>query len=146
MRAALVLSGLLLAEAGSPLAAQGDLGDTGPDAQRCEASSRRLFGEPPAPIGGETRAPKRLHHVAPKYPDLPPGTIGSGIWVGEALIGPDGRVSDLSVVQDLKLKPPFPQFSRAISDAILQWRYAPTTIDGKAVPICLTVTVNIDWR
>jgi len=44
------------------------------------------------------------------------------------------------------MPPPFPPSSAAISDAILQWRHAPTLLDGKAVPVCMAVTVNIHWR
>jgi hypothetical protein len=28
----------------------------------------------------------------------------------------------------------------------LKWRYAPTTVDGQPVPLCMTATVNIYWR
>jgi hypothetical protein len=90
--------------------------------------------------------PRRLHYVKPDYPDIPSGTVGSGIWVGEALIAPDGVVRKVWVLRDLKFMPLFPQFSKAIADSILKWRYAPTTIDGEQVPVCMTVTVDIHWR
>ena len=66
--------------------------------------------------------------------------------MGEALIGPDGRIHEVVVLRDLVFSPPFPQMSQAIVDALRQWTYAPTTVDGKAVPVCTTVTVTIDWR
>jgi hypothetical protein len=68
------------------------------------------------------------------------------VWVGEALIGPDGRVRKVSVLRDLKFEPAFPQFSNAITDAIREWRFAPTTVAGNAVPVCMTVSVNIHWK
>ena len=112
----------------------------------CDAAGRRLFGVAPVAIWGKVKAPKRLRYVNPEYPELPARTQGSGVWVGDALIGPDGRIRNVSVLRDLKFTPPFPQFSEAISKAILQWRYSPTTVDGKAVPVCMTVTVNINWQ
>jgi len=146
MRAALVLSWCFLAGIGLPLSGQRSPGSTVPDTETCDEASRRLFGEPPTRLAGHVKALKRLQYVAPQYPQLPPGTVGSGVWVAEALIGLDGRIAKLSVVHDLVLKPPYPQFSKAISDAILQWKYAPTTIDGKTLPVCMTVSVNINWR
>jgi hypothetical protein len=108
--------------------------------------SRQLFGVPPTRAAGAVKEPKRLHYAKPDYPEVPAGTVGVGTWVGEALIGPDGQLRQVSVLRDLKFTPPFPQFSKAISDSILKWRYAPTTVDGRPVPLCMTVTVNIYWR
>ena len=68
------------------------------------------------------------------------------MWLGEALIDPEGRVRKVSVLRDLKFEPPFPAVSVAISEAILQWKYTPTIIDGNPVPVCMTVSVNIHWR
>jgi hypothetical protein len=100
---------------------------------------------PVRPVG-KIKPPKRLYAVKPEYPAIPAGSVGSGIWVGEAVLGADGRVRGVSVLQDLKFSPPFPAFSKAISDAVLQWRYTPTVVDGKAVPVCMTISVNIHWR
>ena len=116
------------------------------DVPTCETQSRRLFGVSPRALGSQAKKPKRLRYVRPEYPEVPTGTVGSGTWLGEALIGPDGEVHTVSVLRDLKFKPPLPAFSRAISDSILKWRYAPTTVDGKAVPVCMTISVNINWR
>ncbi len=121
-------------------------GAPSPRTNACEKASRQLFGEPPTPLAGEVKEPKKLHHVNPEYPNLPSGTVASGVWIGEALIGPDGRVRNVSVLRDLRLEPALPQFSNAISDAIRQWRYRPATVAGKAVPVCMTVTVNINWK
>jgi hypothetical protein len=116
------------------------------DAERCEAPSRKPFGAPS--LAGPVKAPKRTGYVKPEYPEVPTGTVGRGIWLGEALIGPDGHVRTASVLRDLTFTPSFPAFSKAIAHAILQWMYAPTTVDGKAeaVPVCTTISVNIQWR
>jgi len=111
----------------------------------CDAMSKDLFGSAATRPIGKVKPPKKVHDARPKYPEVPAGTVGSGNWVGEAVIGPDGRVRGVSVLHDLKFTPPFPAFSKAISDAILQWRYTPTRVDGKAVPVCMTISVEIYW-
>jgi hypothetical protein len=90
--------------------------------------------------------PKKLKHVNPRFPEVPKGTRGSGVWLGEALIDPEGRVRQVLVLRDLKFEPPFPAASAAIRDAILQWKYAPTVIADKPVPVCMAVSVNIYWK
>ncbi len=146
MTAGLWLTGILVVSVGPLRADQVTPASPAPGAETCEAMSRQLFEAPPTPLAGRIKEPKGLHYVKPEYPDVPTGTVGSGVWVGEALIGPDGRVRTVSVLHDLKFTPPFPEFSKATSDAILKWRYAPTTVDGKAVPVCMTISVNIYWR
>ena len=142
----LALVGLLLAGRTPGQEKQRTSADSTPDVETCDALSRKLFGTPPTLLSGEVREPKRLRYVKPDYPEVPAGTVGSGIWLGEALIAPDGDVRTVSVLRDLKFTPPFPQFSKAIADSILEWRYAPTTVGGKAVPVCMTISVNIHWR
>ncbi len=59
-----------------------------------------------------------IRDVRPRYPELPPKTVGSGIWLGEALIDPAGRVAKVWPIREPKLTPPFPPFNAAITDAI----------------------------
>jgi TonB family protein len=37
-------------------------------------------------------------------------------------------------------------FDQAAVDAVSQWRYAPTRLNGVAVPVVLTVTVTFTMR
>ena len=108
--------------------------------------SKELLGTLPSRPPGKVKPPRKVKNVKPRYPEVPSGTVGSGNWLGEAVIGPDGRVRGVSVLHDVEFTPPFPAFSMAISDAIQQWRYTPTVVDGKAVPVCLTISVEIYWR
>lgn len=78
-----------------------------PSPNTCENASRQLFGEPPTPLAGEVKEPKKVHHVNVKFPSLPPGTVGGGVWVGEALIAPDGRVRRVWALRDLNSSPRF---------------------------------------
>ena len=112
----------------------------------CAAASCQRFGRRPAELGKSVKPPTRIRYVAFGYPPIPTGTIGRGTWVGEALICPHGHVHKVVVVRDLEFTPPFPAYSKAIADSILEWRYAPTLVDGEPVPVCVTISVNINWR
>jgi hypothetical protein len=92
------------------------------------------------------RAPKKLRDVPPKYPELPPGTVGSGVWVGEVLINNTGKVAHVWPIREVTFVPPFPAFNNAITDAMQQWEFDPLLTEGKPTTFCMTVTVNINWQ
>jgi protein TonB len=54
----------------------------------------------------------------------------------EAVIGTDGRVQEARVLRSI------PLLDQAALDAVRQWEYSPTTLNGVAVPVIMTVTVN----
>jgi hypothetical protein len=145
MTPAMPLAAIVLAFA-TDAVAEGRAGDNKPQKDWCNATAQQLFKVPVVRIAGRVKEPRKLKDVRPRYPKLPSGTVGSGIWVGDALVGPDGRVRKVSVLRDFTFKPPAPQFSAAIVDAIGQWTYTPTLLDGQAVPVCVTVSVNIHWQ
>jgi hypothetical protein len=111
----------------------------------CEKEATTLFGISPVRIGKNVKAPKRIRYVAPKYPEWPAGTVGSGMWVGEFLIDTKGRVAKVWPIREPRFTPPFPQFNQAIVDAVKESLYEPLVIDGRARPVCGTMTVNINW-
>jgi hypothetical protein len=112
----------------------------------CEREAEKVVGQKAVRIGGSVRAPRKLRHVPPKYPKQPPGTVGSGMWLGEALISSTGRVAHVWPIRAVKFVPPFPAFNNAITDAIQQWEFEPLLVQGKAMPVCMTVTININWQ
>ena len=112
----------------------------------CEKESEKLWGQKPVRIGGSMRPPKKLRSVAPQYPDLPPETLGSGIWLGEVLIGDSGKVAYVWPIREVIFSPPFPAFNNAITDAIRQWEFAPLLVQGQPMPVCMTVSMTIDWQ
>ena len=59
-----------------------------------------------------------------------------GIVIIEAIIGPDGRVTDTKVLRGI------PLLDGAALDAVRQWEFTPTLLNGVPVPVILTVTVN----
>ena len=54
----------------------------------------------------------------------------------DALVDENGKVSLMKVVSGPTL------LQQAAMDAIRQWKYQPATLDGKAVPMHLTVTLQ----
>jgi protein TonB len=54
----------------------------------------------------------------------------------EARIGVDGKVSHARVLRSV------PLLDQAALDAVMQWEYQPTRLNGQPVPIMITVTVR----
>ena len=111
---------------------------------RCQAEAGDAA---PLPTGrGGVSYPKRTRYVAPAYPKDAVGRKGSGMWVGEALIDETGAVTRVWSLRTPVFEPAWPEFSDAIVEAIRQWKYTPTVVNGVARPVCMAVTVNINWR
>lgn len=90
----------------------------------------------PVPVGGRIRTPARLAYVVPVYPALAQSARIEGDVMLEAIIGVDGTVQNLRVVHGVQL------LDRAALDAVHQWRYTPTLLNGVPVPVVMTVTVS----
>ena len=112
----------------------------------CEREAESLVGQKAVRIGRSVRAPKKLRDVPPKYPELPPGTQASGVWLGEMLINNSGKIVRVWTLREIRFAPPFPAFNDAITHAIRQWEFEPLLVEGKALPVCMTVTININWQ
>jgi protein TonB len=103
---------------------------------------------PPAPavprgpvrLGGQIRAPRRLVNVAPVYPSIAQQSRVEGEVVIEAVIGEDGRVRDARVTSGR------PLLNDAALTAVRQWVFTPTTLNGEAVAVIMTVTVVFTLR
>ena len=54
----------------------------------------------------------------------------------EATIGADGKVIDTKVLRSV------PMLDQAALDAVRQWEFTPTLLNGAPVPVVMTVTVN----
>jgi hypothetical protein len=111
----------------------------------CDREGEKVVGHKPVHVGGSIKAPKQVRHVAPKYPEFPPGTVGRGMWIGEALIDGTGKVTHVWPIREPELTPPFPAFNAAIVDAIRQWEFEPLIVEGKPMAVCMAATLNINW-
>ncbi len=72
----------------------------------------------------------------PVYPPIAQSARVQGVVIIEAIIGPDGRVTEAKVLRSI------PLLDAAALDAVKQWVYTPTLLNGVPVPVIMTVTVN----
>jgi TonB family protein len=91
----------------------------------------------PLRVGGNFAQPPKVHHVEPVYPAAArQAGLGGGVFL-EILVGTDGRVTAAKV-----LRSPHEMFDQPAIDAVKQWRFEATVLQGKPVPVIMTVTVN----
>jgi protein TonB len=93
---------------------------------------------PPAPVrvGGAIKPPVKTKHVAPQYPPIAQSARVQGVVIIEATIGPTGSVQDARVLRSI------PLLDAAALDAVRQWQFTPTLLNGVPVPVIMTVTVQ----
>ena len=95
---------------------------------------------PPPPqavrVGGQIKEPKKLKNIAPVYPDIAKQARVQGVVILECTISPQGKVTDVKVLRGI------PLLDQAAIDAVKQWVYTPTLLNGVPVPVIMTVTVN----
>jgi hypothetical protein len=112
----------------------------------CQREGLKIAGAKPVLPGKNIVPPKRIRSVNPHFPELPEGTTVSGIWIGEVLIDSKGKVSQVWPIREPRLRPSYPPLNESIVAAIRQWEYEPLVVESRAVPWCVTVTVNIDLQ
>lgn len=119
--------------------------DTAPTATQTEAPPggtllRQWTAEGAVRVGGNIKPPTKIHDVRPVYPNLAQSARVQGVVIIEARIEPDGTVSNAHVTRSI------PLLDQGALDSVMQWRFTPTLVDGKAVPVIMTVTVNFTLR
>jgi TonB family protein len=91
---------------------------------------------PAAPTGGDVKPARLISSVPPSYPALARTQHIAGEVRVDALIDTTGRVTTMKVVSGPSL------LHQAAMDALRQWKYQAATLDGKPVPMRLTVTIQ----
>ena len=122
------------------------------------ASSNHIFGDfdkdvalgppppPPPPtqkalqVGGTIRRPMKVRNVDPVYSPMAQLAKIQGLVIIEATIGPDGRVIDARILRSL------PMLDQSALEAVRQWEFTPTLLNGVPVPVVMTVTVNFTLK
>jgi hypothetical protein len=111
----------------------------------CQREGATLAGRSPVLVGKGVQAPVKIRDAKPDYSSVPAAArVKSSIWIGEVLVDDQGAISHVWALREIQLEPAFPAFNRAIVDAIRQWRFEPAMLGGKAIPICMTVTVGLE--
>ena len=88
------------------------------------------------PVGGDVMQAKLISSVPPAYPMLAKNQHVSGNVLVDALIDANGHVTTMKVVSGPTL------LHQAAMEALKQWKYQPASLDGKPVPMHLTVTIQ----
>ena len=95
-------------------------------------------GPLPVRIGGNIRAPRKELDVHPVYPVSMRQAGREGVVPIDAIIGRDGTVTSVRVLSAQV----HPDFAIAAVDAVRQWRFSPTLLNGAPVEVVMTVSVR----
>jgi TonB family protein len=85
--------------------------------------------------------PKVKDKAQPIYPLEARKQKEEGVSIYEAVISRTGCVRDIRVLQSS-----YPLLDVSGMEAIAHWRYAPATLDGRPVSVCLTVTITYSLK
>jgi TonB family protein len=94
----------------------------------------------PVRVGGDIAEPRKIKDVKPEYPLEAQAAGIQGVVILEATIAPSGSVADARVLRSI------PALDQAAVDAVRQWAFTPTLVNGVPVPVIMTVTVNFTLR
>jgi len=94
----------------------------------------------PLPVGGHIAIPTKIRDVRPVYPTIAQNARIAGTVIISATIGADGRVTDARIIKSVAL------LDQAALDAVKQWQFSPTRLNGVPIPVIMTVTVNFSLQ
>lgn len=87
-------------------------------------------------VGGNVQGAKLINRVEPRYPRLAIDARVSGTVRFTAVIGRSGEIQNLQLISG------HPLLAQSARDAVKQWRYAPTLLNGSAVEVATQIDVN----
>ena len=95
-------------------------------------------GTPPRiRVGSNVQAANLIHQVEPVYPPLALKARIQGTVRFNAVIGKDGTITNLQVLSG------HPLLVQAALEAVKQWLYKPTLLNGEPVEVITTIDVNM---
>jgi TonB family protein len=93
--------------------------------------------EEPLQAGRDAPPPKRIHYVEPQYPDIAREAGVAGVVLVEIGVKEDGHPHVVLVIEAQ------PLLDKAALDAVRQWRYEPTVVDGRPRRVRLRELVEV---
>ena len=103
---------------------------------RTPAFAGNSNGLAPVRVGGNIKPPAKLKDVRPVYPDDAKAAKVQGVVILEVTIDPQGLVGNAKILRSV------PLLDQAALDAVSQWEFESTQLNGAPVPVIMTVTVN----
>jgi TonB family protein len=91
-------------------------------------------------VGSNIPVPKKLRDVRSQFPDEAKVVGLEGVIIAEIWVDETGRVTNARLLRGI------PMLEEAALAAVMQWRFTPVIVDGKAVPVRMTVTHNFTLR
>ena len=93
---------------------------------------------PPVRIGGQIRGPAKITDVKPACPGTPASDTSVRLI---ARIAVDGYLSDLRPFSSGPDGGPAAEFTDSALEAVRQWKYTPTLLNGEPVEVTVTIAV-----
>lgn len=110
-----------------------------------------VFGMPDAPpapvdegpirVGGLIKEPRKTREVKPVYPEIARKARIEGVVILEITVTKQGKVRDIKVLRGLAMG-----LTEAAVEAVKQWEYEPSTLNGRPVEVLVTVTVRFNLQ
>jgi TonB family protein len=94
----------------------------------------------PVRIGGEIKPPIKTKDVRPAYTPEARDAKVQGVVILDVVVGPEGRVDQVRVLRSI------PMLDQSAVDAVKEWEFTPTLLNGTPVPVLMTVTVNFTLK
>jgi len=104
--------------------------------EKADAEAREQEKAAAVRVGGKIKPPTKIKDVQPVYPAVAKTARVAGVVIVEATIGANGKVIAAKVLRSV------PMLDQAALDAVRQWEFTPTLLNGKPVPVVMTVTIN----
>jgi protein TonB len=114
--------------------AGGVVGGTG-SGSPVDAASAPAAANGPYRVGDQIARPRKIKDVRPVYPQAAMSAQVGGSVLIEATIGADGKVRDARVIRSVAA------LDQAALDAVRQWEYEPSRLNGVAVAVTMVIVV-----
>lgn len=98
--------------------------------------ARKPAASNPVRVGGNVAAANLVRRVQPVYPELAKTARVQGSVEFTATISKDGNIENLTLVRG------HPLLVKAAQDAVMQWKYRPTLLNGQPVEVITDIVVN----
>jgi protein TonB len=94
----------------------------------------------PYRLGNGIEPPRKIKDVRPAYPSEALASRALGTVVIEAVVGADGKVHNAKVLHSI------PALDQAALDAVRQWEFEPSRLNGIAVAVIVTILVQFSFH